>query len=270
RGVSSSVSPSPSSRMARALLVATYSIAACDPEAGQWGVATQSKFLAVGSVVPWAEPGVGAIATQAYANPRYGPDGLALLREGLSADEVVERLTSADDGRDHRQVGVVDREGRAATYSGAECLEWAGGRTGNCYAAQGNILVSEATVDAIAKTFEAGSGPLAERLLDCLDAAQAAGGDRRGQQSAALLIDELESFPIAGQDGLTWRPIRRYFDIRAFGVNAYTAEEAGQRVVEEHREQDGHEELYVVVSGRATFTVEGREHDARAGTLVHC
>ncbi len=176
--------------MARVLLVATYSIAACDPEAGQWGVATQSKFLAVGSVVPWAEPGVGAIATQAYANPRYGPDGLALLREGLSAEEVVERLTSGDDGRDHRQVGVVDREGRAATYSGAECLEWAGGRTGNCYAAQGNILVSEATVDAIAKTFEAGSGPLAERLLDCLDAAQAAGGDRRGQQSAALLVVE--------------------------------------------------------------------------------
>ena len=170
--------------------IATYSIAACDLNAGQWGVATQSKFLAVGSVVPWAEPGVGAIATQAYANPRYGPEGLTLLREGLSAEEVVERLTSADDGRDHRQVGVVDREGRAATYSGGECLEWAGGRTGNCYAAQGNILVSEATVDAIAKTFEAGSGPLAERLLDCLDAAQAAGGDRRGQQSAALLVVE--------------------------------------------------------------------------------
>src|SRR5438552_5596855 len=175
--------------MARSV-VATYSIAACDPEAGQWGVATQSKFLAVGSVVPWAEPGVGAIATQAYANPRYGPDGLALLREGLRAEEVVERLTSGDDGRDHRQVGVVDREGRAATYSGAECLEWAGGRTGKCYAAQGNILVSEATVDAIAETFEASSGPLAERLLDCLDAAQAAGGDRRGQQSAALLVVE--------------------------------------------------------------------------------
>src|SRR5438270_6335956 len=111
-------------------LVATYSIAACDLEAGQWGVATQSKFLAVGSVVPWAEPHVGAIATQAYANPRYGPEGLALLREGLSAQEVVDRLTSADDGRDHRQVGVVDREGRAATYSGAECLGRAGGRSG--------------------------------------------------------------------------------------------------------------------------------------------
>ena len=169
--------------------VATYSIAACDLKAGQWGVATQSKFLGVGSVVPWAEPQVGAIATQAWANPRYGPDGLALLREGLSADEVVERLTSADDGRDHRQLGVVDGKGGSATFSGAECMDWAGGRTGPCYAAQGNILVSAETVDAIAETFEATSGrPLAERLLDCMDAAQAAGGDRRGQQSSALLV----------------------------------------------------------------------------------
>jgi len=172
-------------------LISTYSIAACDLDAGQWGVATQSKFLAVGSVVPWAEPGVGAIATQAYANPRYGPNGLTLLREGLSAEEVVERLTAADDGRDHRQLGVVDGQGRAASYTGSECMEWAGGRTGECYAAQGNILVSAETVDAIAESFEASSGnPLALRLLDCLDAAQAAGGDRRGQQSAALLVVE--------------------------------------------------------------------------------
>jgi len=172
-------------------LIATYSIAACDLEAGQWGVATQSKFLGVGSVVPWAEPRVGAIATQAWANPRYGPDGLALLREGLSAEEVVERLTSADDGRDHRQLGVVDGKGGSASFSGAECMDWAGGRTGACYAAQGNILVSAETVDAIAGTFEATSGrPLAERLLDCMDAAQAAGGDRRGQQSSALLVVE--------------------------------------------------------------------------------
>ncbi|HYY63186.1 MAG TPA: DUF1028 domain-containing protein [Gaiellaceae bacterium] len=169
-------------------LVSTYSIAACDLDAGQWGVATQSKFLAVGAVVPWAEPHVGAIATQAYANPRYGPDGLRLLREGLSAEEVVQRLTSADEGRDERQLGVVDGRGRGATFTGAECLEWAGGKTGPCYAAQGNILVSGETVDAIAATFESSSGPLADRLLDCLDAAQAAGGDRRGQQSAALLV----------------------------------------------------------------------------------
>jgi uncharacterized Ntn-hydrolase superfamily protein len=172
-------------------LVATYSIAACDLAAGQWGVATQSKFLGVGSVVPWAEPGVGAIATQAYANPRYGPEGLALLREGVSAEEAVERLTGADEGRAHRQLGVVDREGRAASYTGEECMAWAGGRTGVGYAAQGNILVSGTTVEAIAETFERSAGrPLVERLLDCLDAAQAAGGDRRGQQSAALLVVE--------------------------------------------------------------------------------
>jgi uncharacterized Ntn-hydrolase superfamily protein len=176
--------------MAKSSVVATYSIAACDLEARQWGVATQSKFLGVGSVVPWAEPGVGAIATQAYANPRYGPEGLALLREGLSAEDVIERLTSADEGRDHRQLGVVDGEGRGASFTGAECMEWAGGRTSACYAAQGNILVSAATVDAIAESFEGSSGPLAGRLLDCLDAAQAAGGDRRGQQSAALLVVE--------------------------------------------------------------------------------
>src|SRR6059036_2705356 len=108
-------------------VVSTYSICACDLEAGQWGVATQSKFLGVGSVVPWAEPHVGAIATQAYANPRYGPDGLALLREGLSAEETVDRLTSADDGRAQRQLGVVDGEGRSATYTGPECMDWAGG-----------------------------------------------------------------------------------------------------------------------------------------------
>jgi uncharacterized Ntn-hydrolase superfamily protein len=172
-------------------LVATYSIAACDLAAGRWGVATQSKFLGVGSIVPWAEPQAGAVATQSYANPRYGPDGLTLLRDGLSAEEVVERLTSADDGREQRQLGVVDAQGGSASFTGSACHDWAGGRTGPGYAAQGNILVSEATVDAIADTFDATAGkPLEERLLDCLDAAQMAGGDSRGQQSAALLVVE--------------------------------------------------------------------------------
>jgi uncharacterized Ntn-hydrolase superfamily protein len=172
-------------------VVATFSIAACDLAAGQWGVATQSKFLAVGSVVPWAEPQVGAIATQAYANPTYGPEGLALLKEGLSAAETVARLTSADEDSAHRQVGVVDSLGRGATFTGEECMDWAGGIAGPCYAAQGNILVGEETVVALATTFEATVGrPLAERLIDCLTAAQAAGGDRRGQQSAALLVVE--------------------------------------------------------------------------------
>ncbi len=177
--------------MADLPVVATYSICACDLAAGRWGVATQSKFLAVGSVVPWAAPHVGAIATQSYANPRYGPDGLALLASGASADEVVAALTSADPDRDQRQLGVVDAEGRAATFTGSGCHAWAGGRTGVGYAAQGNILVSAATVDALAGTFAAtATRPLAERLLACLDAAQAAGGDSRGQQSAALLVVE--------------------------------------------------------------------------------
>src|SRR3954463_11321344 len=167
-------------------VVATYSIAACDLENGQWGVATQSKFLAVGSIVPWAEPAVGAVATQAYANPRYGPDGLALLREGVGAEQVVEQLVAADEGRNERQLGVVDAQGNGASYTGSACLDWAGHRTGRGYAAQGNILVGAETVGALAETFEATPGQsLALRLLDCLDAAQRAGGDRRGQQSAS-------------------------------------------------------------------------------------
>ena len=189
--------------MAERPLVATYSIVACDLEAGQWGVAVQSKFLGVGAIVPWAEPHVGAIATQAFANPHYGPDGLALLREGLSAEETVERLTSADDGRAERQLGIVDGEGRSASFTGGECNEWAGGRAGANYAAQGNILVSEATVDALAETFEASAGNmLSTRLLDCLDAAQAAGGDSRGQQSAALLVVQRDAGYAALSDSL--------------------------------------------------------------------
>jgi uncharacterized Ntn-hydrolase superfamily protein len=171
--------------------VSTYSIVACDLEAGQWGVAVQSKFLAVGAIVPWAEPKVGAIATQSYANPRYGPDGLVLLRRGASAQEVIDQLTTADGGRAQRQLGVVDARGRGATFTGHDCMAWAGGRTGPSYAAQGNILVSAETVDVLAETFETSGGkPLAQRLLDCLEAAQAAGGDRRGQQSASLLVVE--------------------------------------------------------------------------------
>ena len=171
--------------------VATYSIVAFDAEARRWGVATQSKFLAVGSVVPWAEAEAGAVATQSYANPRYGPDGLALLRDGVDAAEVARRLTEADDGRETRQLGVVDARGGSATFTGSECHDWAGGRTVDGYAAQGNILVGAETVDALAETFESSAGKhLAERLIDCLAAAQAAGGDRRGQQSAALLVVE--------------------------------------------------------------------------------
>jgi len=167
-------------------------------------VAAQSKFLAVGSVVPWAEPHVGAVATQAYANARYGSEGLELLRNGASAAEAVERLTAADDRRDHRQVGIVDAHGRGATYTGDACMEWAGGLAGDGFAAQGNILVSEATVAALVDAFAASAArPLAERLLRCLAAAQAAGGDRRGQQSAALLVVERDG----GYGGLSDRVV---------------------------------------------------------------
>ena len=186
--------------MGRSEAVATYSIVACDLDAGQWGVAVESKFLAVGTVVPWAAAHVGALATQSYANPRYGPDGLALLGDGLSAEEVIDSLTSSDKDKALRQVGVVDGRGRAASFTGEGCHEWAGGRTGDGYAAQGNILVSAETVDALAATFESKRElPLAERLTDCLAAAQAAGGDRRGQQSAALLVVQKD----AGYGGLS-------------------------------------------------------------------
>jgi uncharacterized Ntn-hydrolase superfamily protein len=170
-------------------VISTYSIVACDLDAREWGVAVQSKFLAVGAAVPAAEPEVGAIATQAWANLAYRPQGLELLRDGYAADDVVRALVGADDGRAHRQLGVVDVHGRAASFTGSECLDWAGGMTGPGFAAQGNILVSAATVEALAKTFEESAGrPLAERLLGCLAAAEQAGGDRRGRQSAALLV----------------------------------------------------------------------------------
>ena len=232
-------------------LVATYSIVGCDLEARQWGVAVQSKFLAVGSVVPWAEPEVGAIATQAYANPRYGPDGLALLREGLSAGEVVERLTAADGGRDERQLGVVDASGASAAWTGSGCLDWAGNRTGESYSAQGNILVSGETVDALADTFEANSGrPLAERLLEALAAAQAAGGDSRGQQSAALLVVERNGGYAALSDVLV--------DLRVDDHERPIDELA--RVYELHQQLFGRtpERLWLTLEGELRAEVEER------------
>jgi uncharacterized Ntn-hydrolase superfamily protein len=169
-------------------IVATFSIVAFDPETDSLGVAVQSKFLAVGSIVPWARAGIGAVATQAMANYNYGPRGLDLMSRGKTAREIVEALISADDEREHRQLGVVDSAGRAATFTGGECFEWAGGVTGEHYAAQGNILVGRETVAEMAKTFEDTSGDLAGRLLAALDAGQQAGGDSRGKQSAALLV----------------------------------------------------------------------------------
>jgi uncharacterized Ntn-hydrolase superfamily protein len=166
----------------------TYSIVARDPETGDFGIAVQSKFLAVGAVVPWARAGAGAIATQAFANVAYGPQGLDLLADGHAADEVLRRLVAADDGREHRQVGVVDALGRSATHTGRDCFAWAGGRTGENYAAQGNILAGAPVVDGLVDTFLAGGRPFPELLVACLAAAEEAGGDRRGRESASLLV----------------------------------------------------------------------------------
>jgi uncharacterized Ntn-hydrolase superfamily protein len=169
-------------------MVATFSIVAFDPRKEELGIAVQSKFLAVGAIVPWARAGAGAVATQAMANFNYGPRGLDLMSRGKTAEETVEALISSDDEREHRQLGVVDARGRAATFTGSECFEWAGGVAGEHYAAQGNILVGRETVEAMAKTFEATAGDLAGRLLAALDSGQGAGGDSRGKQSGALLV----------------------------------------------------------------------------------
>ncbi|MGI0054339.1 MAG: DUF1028 domain-containing protein [Thermoplasmata archaeon] len=178
----------------------TFSIVAHDADRGEWGVAVQSKFISVGSIVPWAEANVGAIATQAFSNVRYGPEGLELLRKGLSAPEVVKRLTVADDRRDDRQLGVVDRNGEAASFTGAKCMDWAGHETGHGFACQGNILFGPAVVRAMASTFEKTPGDLPERLLATLSAGQREGGDRRGMQSAALLIVREKGGYDAGTD----------------------------------------------------------------------
>ena len=166
----------------------TYSIVALDRATGDLGVAVQSKFLAVGAVVPWARASVGAIATQSFANVAHGPDGLRYLSEGLSATEVLDRLVTADELREERQLGVVDRQGGSATHTGRGCFAWAGGRTGDGFAAQGNILAGPAVVDGLADTFVAGGSPFPELLIACLAAAEMAGGDRRGSESAALLV----------------------------------------------------------------------------------
>ena len=168
--------------------VATFSCVGFDPRTGDLGIAVQSRFFAVGAVVPWARAGVGAVATQAFANTTYGPRGLDLLRAGLSPREAIERLTRADSLAQRRQVGIVDRRGRAASFTGAECQDWAGDRVGRHFAVQGNILAGAEVVDAMAKAFEETGGMLGDRLLAALEAGQRAGGDRRGMQSAALLI----------------------------------------------------------------------------------
>ena len=166
----------------------TFSIVAHDPSDTAWGVAVASKFPAVGAVVPWAEAETGAVATQSYANTSFGSEGLLLLRQGQTAQDVLARLLASDPGREKRQVGVVDSRGQAATFTGCECFAWAGGLTGPGFAAQGNLLVGPEVVEAMASTFIVTSGDLPDRLFAALLAGDRAGGDRRGRQSAALFV----------------------------------------------------------------------------------
>ncbi len=186
--------------------LSTFSIVAFDPANGDLGIAVESKFLSVGAVVPWAMAGVGAIATQSWANTAYGPRGLRLLKQGLTPKQVGQKLTATDQHADQRQFGIVDAKGRAFTYTGGGCYEWAGGIAKKNFAAQGNILASPQVVDALAETFESTRGDLSERLVTALAAGQAAGGDRRGQESAALLVVR----PKGGYGGFN----DRYIDLR--------------------------------------------------------
>ncbi|MYB64152.1 DUF1028 domain-containing protein [Candidatus Poribacteria bacterium] len=168
--------------------ISTFSIVGYDPDNGDLGIAVQSKFFAVGAVVPWAEAGVGAIATQSWANTTYGPRGLELLKIGLSAKQTLDHLIKDDTGKNTRQVGIVDANGNVSNYTGEECHDWAGAISGEHFTAQGNILTGEEVVKAMGATFENSKGELADRLLDALIAGQEKGGDKRGQQSAALYV----------------------------------------------------------------------------------
>ena len=187
-------------------IIATFSIVARDPATEELGVAVQSRAFRAAAIVSYAKSGVGAIATQASANQSYGPRGLELLEQGLSPDEVVERLTSADEGRDRRQLAVIDTQGRVSAYTGSQTSDWAGHIEGDNYSVQGNILVSEEVVQAMARAFETTEGELAERLMAALDAGQAAGGDARGKQSGGILVVR----PI-GDSG---RTTDRWIDVR--------------------------------------------------------
>jgi uncharacterized Ntn-hydrolase superfamily protein len=173
----------------RAHLRATFSIVAVDVAAGEVGCAVQSRYFAVGAVVPWAKAGVGAVATQAAGVAAYGPRVLSLLEEGVEPAAALDRALGVDPGRESRQLGVVTADGRAAAHTGSECMAWAGHRVGDGYAVQGNILAAEAVVAEMERAFLEGAGPLAERLVAALEAGQAAGGDARGQQSSALVVE---------------------------------------------------------------------------------
>jgi uncharacterized Ntn-hydrolase superfamily protein len=206
-------------------MLTTFSIVACDPHTTEIGIAVESKFLAVGAIVPWVRAGVGAIATQAFANTSYGPRALELLAAGQTPEHVAHALIAGDEGHADRQFGIVDASGRASSYTGEKCIAWAGGIAGPNFAAQGNCLASAAVVDALASTFQTSSGSLADRLVAALRAAQAAGGDKRGQQSAALIIEK-SGGGYAGRND-------RYVDLR---VDDHTAPiEELARLLELHK-----------------------------------
>jgi uncharacterized Ntn-hydrolase superfamily protein len=206
-------------------IVATFSIVARDPHNGDLGIAVASKFLAVGSVVPWAQAGAGAVATQASANVSYGPRGLELMKAGYSAEVALEALLADDLDREHRQVGLVDAQGGAAAYTGAACFDWAGHTTGAGFAVQGNILAGSQVVQALAQAFSNQRGELAERLLAALQAGDAAGGDQRGRQSAALYV--------ARAGGSYGGLLDRYIDLRVDDHAEPTKEL--QRLLQLHR-----------------------------------
>jgi uncharacterized Ntn-hydrolase superfamily protein len=208
-------SPSPDSRVVTPL-VSTFSIVARDPANGDLGVAVQSKFPNVRVAVPYAKAGVGAVATQSFSNSDFGTKGLELLELGATPQEVLTIVSRGDDDLENRQVGIVDAKGRSATFTGKKCFDWAGGRTGPDYAIQGNILVSEATVAAMEKAFLATKGPLADRLLAAIRAGAEAGGDRRGRQSAALLVVRAGASYDAKSD--------RYIDISVYDAKDPIAE----------------------------------------------
>ncbi|MDB5069711.1 MAG: hypothetical protein JWM87_822 [Candidatus Eremiobacteraeota bacterium] len=187
-------------------MLSTFSIVAADPAEREIGIAVQSKFLAVGAVVPWVESGAGAIATQAWANTTFGPRALELLRSGEPPDQIAQTLIAHDENADDRQFGIVAADGRSATFTGARCIDWAGGIAGDGFAAQGNCLAGAAVVDAMAATFRTATGVLADRLMAALAAGQREGGDKRGQQSAALIVLK----PGGGYGGFN----DRYVDLR--------------------------------------------------------
>ena len=206
--------------------ISTFSIVGFEPENGDLGIAVQSKFFAVGAVVPWAEAGVGAIATQSWANTTYGPRGLQLLKIGLSAEQTLEHLIKDDNDRESRQVGIVDASGNATHFTGNKCNDWAGAFSGQHYTAQGNILTGADVVEAMGKAFEEADGELADKLLAALIAGQEKGGDKRGQQSAALLVVRKNG----GYGGFN----DKYIDIRVDDANKPIQEL--QRLLKIHRQ----------------------------------